>query len=227
MTKLKSFVRLDFVTIKPYFTIKNLLIYACVAIFLTSTSGNISAGLGVGMMLGTMFISYPFALGENNNMDALYTTMAIKRKTVVTGRYLFALVLDLCCIAFSFVFAAVSLITSRQIHFEGNADGIIQTIAVLAAVFILVQAIQLPIFFKFGYSKAKLFTLIPFCAIMVSYFIITGLSKKMLDLQNLIWIGDFISKNQVIVILAAIALLGILVYISYNLSLMFYKKREF
>lgn len=227
MTKPKSFVRLDFVTIKPYFTIKNLLIYACVAIFLTSTSGNISAGLGVGMMLGTMFISYPFALGENNNMDALYTTMAIKRKTVVTGRYLFAFVLDLCCIAFSFVFAAVGLITSRQIHFEGNVDGIIQTIAVLAAVFILVQAIQLPIFFKFGYSKAKLFTLIPFCAIMVSYFIITGLSKKMLDLQNLIWFGDFISKNQVIVILAAIALLGILVYISYNLSLMFYKKREF
>lgn len=227
MTKLKSFVRLDFVTIKPYFTIKNLLIYACVAIFLTSTSGNISAGLGVGMMLGTMFISYPFAIGENNNMDALYTTMAVNRKTVVAGRYLFALALDLCCIAFAFMFAAVGLITARQIQFEVSSDDITQTIAVLAAVFILVQAIQLPIFFKFGYSKAKFFTIIPFCVIMVGYFIVTGFAKKILDLQNLTRLGEFISKNQVFIILTAVAVLCILVYISYNLSLMFYKKREF
>jgi hypothetical protein len=54
-------------TIKPYFTAKNLLIYAAVALFLTAVSGNISSGIGVGLMIGTAFVGYPFALCEKSN----------------------------------------------------------------------------------------------------------------------------------------------------------------
>ena len=95
MNKLTAFIKLDFFTIKPYFTFKSILIYAVIAVFLSITSINIFSAVGFGLMMGTMFIGYPFAIGEKSNMDALYATLSVNRKTVVIGRYAFTLILNL------------------------------------------------------------------------------------------------------------------------------------
>jgi len=91
MCKLREFVKLDFFTVKPYFTVKNLLLYGAVVLFLTIMSADISAGLGIGMMFATMHTGYPFIAGEKCNMDALYITLSAGKKTVVLGRYIFSL----------------------------------------------------------------------------------------------------------------------------------------
>ena len=225
MNKLFSFVRLDFFTVKPYFTVKNLLIYAVVAIFLTTMSGNISSGMSVGIMLGTMFISYPFAVGEKSNMDALYATLSLNRKTVVTGRYLFAFAFNLCAVLFSVVFAIAGILVSGAAGLTMGKGEILLVGILLAAIFIIIQAIQLPFFFKMGYTKAKFLSLVPFVAIMTGYMVFMTASK---DNGIVNQIEGFLIRltSGALVGLAVLALFFIC-FLSYRLSLSFYKKREF
>lgn len=225
MNKLISFVHLDFITVKPYFTAKNLLIFAAVAVFLTTMSGNIGAGMGVGIMLGTLFISYPFAVGEKSNMDVLYATLSINRKTVVAGRYLFAFSLNLCAVLMSMVLAAVGIIISGNFGLIMGTGEILLAGLLLAAVFIVIQALQLPFFFKMGYTKAKFFSLVPFVALMSGYLAFMSASKD----------NGFVSRiEEALERLTGGALIALVVpalflvcYCSYRLSLLFYKKREF
>ncbi|MDR1193788.1 MAG: ABC-2 transporter permease [Peptococcaceae bacterium] len=227
MAKMTSFIRLDLITVKPYFTVKNLSIYAVVALFLTATSGNISSGIGVGMMLSGMFTGYPFALGEKSNLDALYATLALNRQTVVLGRYLFTLALNLVAIIFSVALSSAGLLAAGILGSSIGSEGVMWSFLALAAIIIVIQAIQLPLYFKLGYSKAKFMSLMPFLFIMAFVAALMALSEngKFTGV-----IADFIAIimfNSNGLALFTVLALCLIVFLSYRLSLAFYQKREF
>lgn len=225
MAKLKAFIHLDYITVKPYFTAKNLIIYGLLTLFLTTMSSNIASGVGVGMMLATLFVSYPFALGDKNNLDALYATLSVNRKTVVLGRYLFTLLLNICAVLFSFLLASAGLFLARLAGFSSGAGGgsNLAAVLVLSGLFLLIQAMQLPLFFKLGYAKAKLFSMLPFVLLMAAYLAL------MLMQNTSAWLAgafDTLSGSGLTIPLLLLAMLAI-VLASYGLSLRFYKRRTF
>jgi hypothetical protein len=226
MNKVKSFVHLDFMTVKPYFTVRIMLLFPVLAFILSFFTGNISSAIGVGVMLGPLFNSYPFAVGEKSNMDALYVILSIGRKTVVLGRYVFALSLNICSILLSFIFGMAGLLTARVANFGSRAGEAFWLVILLAMLVAIIQAIQLPIFFKLGYAKAKFFVLVPFFVIMGcwSAFISIGIAGEFLDnlpgfFTNTLGVGGMVAL--------AVLILLLLLFASYRLSLSFYKKREF
>jgi hypothetical protein len=228
MNKIKSFVRLDFVTVKPYFTIKNLLIYVAIAVYMAIMSKNISSSIGVGMMLATMFVSYPFTLAEKNNMDALYVTLGVDRKTVVKGRYVFALLLNLCAVVFV---SAFSLTALGFINSLGNVEelwGTLGATLALSAVFLVVQATQIPMYFKLGYTKAKFMSILPFFMIMafVGYLVMSGQQGDGMPDWAITFFQNLVEDLWAIGVVA-VAFLAAVVFVSYKLSLAFYRKREF
>ena len=77
MNRTLSFVRLDFITVKPYATLKNLIIFVAVALIMIISSGGGSSAIGILMVYAVLFSSYPFAVGEKNGIDALYVTLSI------------------------------------------------------------------------------------------------------------------------------------------------------
>jgi hypothetical protein len=226
MNKIISFVRLDFITIKPYFTVKNILIYAVLALFLTTVSVNIASAIGVGMMFATMLMSYPFAIGEKSNVDALYAILSIDRKTVVLGRYFFVLSINLCAIIFSFLLVSVSLLAAWMTNSWNGVDEAFLIMILLAAVFFILQAIQLPFYFKFGNTKARFLSVVPFIAIMAIYFAFSSVGSNS-GFSNSV--TDFFTNTLSGVGIAALAVLIflLLIFASYRLSLSFYSKREF
>jgi hypothetical protein len=201
-----------------------MLIYAVVAIFITVTSENISSAIGVGMMLTTMFISYPFAVGEKSNMDALYITLSVNRKSVVLGRYAFSLVLNLCVILISYVLSAAGLFAASAIGIKTGIESPLAVIITLAAIFIIIQAIQLPIYFKFSYSKAKFFSMVPYVAMMAGYMSIMTLSN--VSSRLLAFVAAILENAAFAAILTTVGLM-LFVFVSYKLSSAFYRKREF
>jgi hypothetical protein len=225
MRKLKDFVHLDFITVKPYFTIKNVLLFAGVALFLTVMSGSIVSASGIGAMLGTLFVSYPFAVGEKCNLDALYVTLSLSRKTVVLGRYLFVLALNLCAVLFSALFSAVGLLAGRLFNFLPAAAESFWPFLALSALFLVLQAIQLPVFFRFGYAKAKFFSAIPFAVLMAGYTTF-GLIQKNTNVLLPQWITKLLANSAVTAVVFGLGLC-LVVSLSYGLSLASYKKREF
>jgi len=224
MSKFREFVKLDYFTVKPYFTVKNLLIYGAVVLFLSIMSADISAGIGIGMMLATMHTGYPFIAGEKCNMDALYVTLSVGKKTVVLGRYIFTLLLNICIVLAVFAFSMIVMLAYGIFGYEFQMAAVHGgVLLILPALFMALQAIQLPLFFKFGYAKAKFMSILPFAALMAGYMVITGflggISGAGETLNNV-----FADRFTYLFVVAAFL---VIVFASYRLSIAFYKKREF
>ena len=84
---------------------------------------------------------------------------------------------------------------------------------------------QIPIYFRNGYSKSKAIALAPIY--LLSFIII--ILKKILDLLKIDVnkILLFVINNQFITITTSILLLIFIMFMSINLSIKFYEKREF
>ena len=95
----------------------------------------------------------------------------------------------------------------------------------LAALFAFIQAIQHPIYFKYGYTKAKFISLAPFAVIMAGFVAFSTIAKGSDAVnQTIVIIG---SANTGWLIICTAIMLGLIMLASYRLSLSFYKKREF
>jgi len=227
MGKLKAFVKLDLITVKPFFTMKNIMIYVAILVFMGFMLRNFTSASGIGMMLVTQNISYPFALGEKHNIDALYVTLGADRKTVVKGRYLFALLLNVCGMAFLAVFNLAAMAFTGSMANGGSILAEMGAILAVGTIFMLVQSTQIPIFFKLGYTKAKTFSIVPFFLLMafISFFIVSAQGGGVPGAADAII--ESIVNNIWAIVAAIAAILVIIVFVSYRFSIAFYGKREF
>ncbi len=232
MNKTLAFMKLDWITVKPFFTLKNLLplLFAALVLNLTSGGGGIITAFMV-VFFVVVFASYPFAVGEQNGIDALYCTLSVSREHVVGGRYLYALCLDVLGAIASFALVVIirsigpltgDLLSSDPLDIGGQ---LIALVTVLFAVSI-VQAFQLPVFFKLGYAKARFLAYMPFFLFSAIVGAGTFIFKDGFD-NTINAVGGFFGAHT---LSAVLILLGVwlgAMFVSYLLSLRFYKKREF
>lgn len=156
MGKVPAFVALELRILKPYFKSYAVILLMAVAFgFVFKSNGILIAILGAGLMLVT---SYPFAIMENNDLDYLYHTLSVNRKTIVAGRYLSLLVIALTLdIAMVFLVVLFDALIGSEMPLQEN----ILSICILSAIFFLVAAYQYPIYFKFGYNKSRMIAMGP------------------------------------------------------------------
>lgn len=85
-------LKLDLLSIKPYLTIKNLIILIGLGTLYGVLSKNPAFVLATVQMFAVLFSGYPFMVGEESGIDPLYKLFSISSKDVVKGRYLLATV---------------------------------------------------------------------------------------------------------------------------------------
>ncbi len=217
MNKTLSFMKLDYVTLRPYVTMKNLFIMIAVALFFTVQSN--TSSISILMAYGFMFTGYPFAVGEKCNMDELYISLSISRNAVVGGRYLFTILMELCLGVFA---CLVSVLLSLLLHRPIEARETLIVVVTLFFVLSFLQTLQLPVFFKMGYAKGKMMTYMP---LMVLAFLIIVISKHVSKVLSRFI--EWLSKNPVTAITSGILIWLLTVLISYQIALKLYKKRDF
>lgn len=99
-----------------------------------------------------------FAADERGRLDALYATLPISRRTVVTGRYVALVALYLALAAVATVSAvAATLAQGRPVSFTQLA--LVNLVCLV--LFLLVIAVQLPFFFGLGFTRARPMMYIP------------------------------------------------------------------
>jgi hypothetical protein len=222
MKQALRFLKLDFITIKPYLSGKNLLILLLMPVFFMSLT---DGGVGVMFFLmgfGAIFASYPFSVGEQNGIDALYATLSIKRENAVLGRYLFSISTDLLIGLVATAFEALTGLV-RKTHIDWAQY--VAVLGVALAFFTLVQAIQLPLFFRIGYAKAKLLSVLPFLLIPVVTFSYNFFQGQLDEFFSSA--GARITANPEIASVLIAAAWFTAMYISYRVSCAAYRKREF
>ncbi len=227
MNKTLAFTKLDFITVKPFFTLRNLLplLFVAVCLGFTTDGGGLILSFVV-VLWAVTFSSYPFTTGEQNNIDALYCTLSVSREHVVGGRYLYSLCMD--------VFgAAAALALTAAVRAVNPLEGVpldlgaqIGALGVVLAFVTIIQAIQLPLYFKLGYAQTKLLAMLPLFLFGIivgagSFVIEDGFGAAMSDALA------FFSAHAVPVVLIALGVWLGAMFVSYLVSLRFYRKREF
>lgn len=223
MVKTLEFVKLDFRLIKPYLTLKNLFIYLAIVLLMSFYTQNSAAIIGMFMAIGALYVSYPFAVGEKNSIDILYATLSLTRGNVVLGRYVFVLFVDLIAALLSYlVFLGVFMVLNLEI----NALEAVASLIGLFFIFSLIQAIQLPIYFKLGYAKAKAFAYLPFLGVPLIVFALAALFQKASLKPVIIGMLQWLTANTGLAICLLIVVWLIAAGVSYGLSLHYYKQRD-
>lgn len=217
MKDIKKIVNLDYISIKPYFTLKNLIIMIFLyLVYFFVTSNPLTANSAI-LIFSIVYSSYPFLIGEEAGIDSLYRIFGIKSEKVVIGRYFFALVLFIFALLISIVF---SIIFSFFVETTDIREFLATSLAYLL-VYLIFISLKYPLYFKFGYKKAKSISALTFALIGLLYFLVMALKDSLSDLFI------FMENNIFMTLLISLILVLVIFIISIKSSQKFYKNRDF
>lgn len=217
MKDIKKIVNLDYISIKPYFTLKNLIIMIFLyLVYFFVTSNPLTANSAI-LIFSIVYSSYPFLIGEEAGIDSLYRIFGIKSEKVVLGRYVFALILFIFALLISIVF---SIIFSFFVETADIREFLATSLAYLL-VYLIFISLKYPLYFKFGYKKAKSISALTFVLIGLLSFLVMALKDSLNDLFI------FMENNIFMTLLISLILVLVIVIISIKSSQKFYKNRDF
>lgn len=210
-------IKLDLISIKPYITFKNFSIMTFIAFLYMYIMKSPVITISMAVLFGIIFSSYPFLLGENSGIDGLYRIYGINSKELVIARYILAYIIFFTVSIFGIIYyLLIALVKDYPIGTD-----IFGMIGMNLVFFTLMIGFQYPIFFKYGYLKAKTFGFLPIFIIGIIGMLAETFIK---DFGPII---SFVKENQKILLIGLIILVVLLLIISIKLAINFYKKRDF
>lgn len=214
MSEIKKILKLDWVTTRPYFTIKNLLVMIFLCAILFFSTKNSLTTVSMPLIFAILYSSYPFLVGEDAGIDALYRIFGIKSKNVVLGRYIFSVFLYIGFALFGLLVALVLFLLGNKI----NASEVLGSYGIYTIIYLLIVNFQYPFFFKLGYQKARLVA-------MVGIFLFGGIAGALFAGFSELILS--VSQNPKVLIIAGLVMIAIIFAISINFSIRFYRKKDF
>lgn len=222
MNTIFRFVCLDFRTIKPFRKSIYILILTPIVIGIALKSTSVLAGIF--MMEFTIIMSYPFSIGEKNGLDVFYATLPLRRRSVVIGRYAFALIMEIVGVISVFLISILMSIIFKDINTD--IQEILFSLCVLFVIFAAVISLQYPLFFKLGYNRARIAAYIPLLAIFLLVMFVVNIQGKSASSSNPNTFGTALSAKPYL-IGALLVGTGVLLFaLSCALACAWYEKRE-
>lgn len=225
MKNINKMIKLDLISILPYFTRKNLLILIFLSVYYLVISKNPFIIFSIPVFFSILFASYPFLVGEEAGIDGLYKLLGINSRDVVIGRYVLSFILFILGSLIGILLLAIF-----NIRAEGASyDGIYLYSLSYFVFFILITCLTFPIYFKHGYTKAKGIVFIPFLSIGVIVSLVVLLNKYMslATKGKFITLLNYMALHKIMMLVILALFLGIIIFISMYFSHKFYEKRDF
>jgi hypothetical protein len=219
MANIIKSIKLDHAVLKAYYK-TFLLIYVLATIIAIVFKAPVIT-IPVVTVVAAPFVSVYFFAYERNNLSKLYGILPLGRSEVVIGRYTYALLFGILNEVFSGILATIlSLILNAGISY-------LEFLTFFSAGFLYVClyiSIQLPLYFRFPFSKVYMFSNLP--VYLVAVFLVF-LFKRTDLLHQLSQEIQYLSPNQTMVWMTTGLGLGlILVMISGSFSRRIYQKND-
>lgn len=222
MSKIAAFVQLDLLTLQPYY--KSVFAILATGSVFGIVQRDAYAMAAICLVYALLLVAYPFTIGDKYALDVLYGTLAIRRSTIVYGRYTLVVLLyaavAVCAVALTYGMAML-------LGFSFSWPAMTMLVAVFFLFFALAAGLQLPIFFKLGYTKAKLITYVPLVLVPLVLYLFSAFTDftglKGLSDQVVLW-----TESHRLLTYGLLLLAGLLVLASSALlSRRLYEQREF
>lgn len=215
---IRKAVKLDFLSIVPYLTVKNLILLIFFGSLYAFLFKNPIMVIGMSQIFSMMFATYPFMVGDEGGIDPLFKIVGLKADYVVQGRYLLSHLFVIIMLVAGIVFGTLG---SAFYSAENSVSISVSSALITFILTSLAILMQYPAYFKLGYLKAKPFGMIPFFVIGIVVFLAVRFSS---DTQNII---KYFIQHRYVALLALVALWCIAFFVSISLSKKFYKARDF
>lgn len=162
----------------------------------------------------------PFSLESAEKSDKLYRMLPAKMNSMVMGRYLFLL----------FAIGFVVLIDTLAICYFYPA-GKISTTEIVSlyfscAVGSLLSFIQYPIYYKLGYEKGRISSMLIYMVPALLIFALPGIVEGILQESDIHSIIVMISRNAILLVTLIFVFIIIAGYVSYEISCRVVRKKE-
>lgn len=214
MTGFLRITKLDFITMKSQFVAYlSLVLIAMMFGFMGSSVTLLCIN---GAWFVALMSSIIFAIQEKNNLDRLYGSVSVGLKDIVLGRYVFVF------LNYFISFLVVIALQSGFALFQNKAMELSEIILGFSASFLVfssITGIQIPLFFKMGYTKAKVWSMVPFVAVMA----LVAIPSFVPALSDII---EFMQSNKSILIVGCILASCVIQLLSYQIAVVAYRKRK-
>lgn len=217
MNAIKVF-KLDLLSIKPYLTIKNLIILIGLGTLYGVLSKNPSFVLATVQMFAILFSGYPFMVGEESGIDPLYKLFSISSKDVVKGRYLLATVSVIIMLVVGVVMA---MLIGIAYPMEDLFYSLLLAAPCIGLISLIIIFIEYPIYFKYGYKKGKTLTAVPMLLLAIGAVCSTYFHESLKSIVQFLVMNPFMAMAVICIIFI------IIVGVSLQLSNKLYTRRDF
>lgn len=220
-----NLIKKEFMIQKKYFLL--LLGYSffmLIAFSISSSDMAQSAYMAAAIGITYMFIQYSCSIDDQNKSEKILNSLPISRKKIVLSKYgaimLFSMLSVIVVGLAGMLISKLSFTYIRIIELEN--------IVPILSIAWMLAAIYLPVYFKFGYIKAKVFNMIIFFIFFFGPMLAKSYLQKYTGSSSMESILDSIASNGPIAI-AGITLFTamILVIVSAIISTKIYSNREF
>jgi len=161
-----------------------------------------------------------FSIHEKSHSDKLYGILPLKKSEMIMGRYLYALIIGAVYVVIA---AILGLIMSRVTGDNLDALNYWATLALAFIYFGFAVGVSYPIYLKFSFAKAYVFTMLPMYVIAVLMLV---LSKKTNFISDLGHVIQFFTANLVLVPIFGILIGLILLAVSALIANLIYTRKE-
>jgi len=170
MNRILSATKLDFYAGKNMILVTAAL--AIIAIIVGLAAHGPEYAMFFTMIFGVTACGSVFSVHEKSHSDKLYGILPLKKSEMIVGRYLYGLIIGVVYIIFAGVLGAVmwALMGSSA---NLTALGYWATLGIGFTYFGFAMGVAFPMYFKFSFSKAYVFTMLPMYIIAVLFLVLT------------------------------------------------------
>jgi ABC-type transport system involved in multi-copper enzyme maturation permease subunit len=171
-----------------------------------------------------------FAVEEKSQLENLYMTLPLDRKNILQARYVFSLITFVTTIIVSLIGYALCLKFGYKVFdFDINVgvSGLAFVISLLYLGYSVIISILYPILFKYGITKSRKIYILLLACIFGFFGLVSGITGGLGGIDFLLDVYYWIESNLILVLAMMLTLGTLVLYISYEISLKIYRKRDF
>ena len=217
MNRILSAAKLDFYAAKSMLKLTAAL--AVIAIIIGLAAHGPEYAMMFTMVFGVTSCGSVFSVHEKSHSDKLYGILPLKKSEMILGRYLYGLSIGVAYIIFAAIMGAV-LWQIMGAAADLTPLGYWATLGVGFVYFGFAMGVAFPIYFKFSFGKAYVFTMVPMYIIAVFILFLTrkssnfvsGLGSAVKFFSNHVYLAPIFGILGGLILLAVSALIANLIY---------------
>jgi len=218
MNRVLNAVKLDFYAVRPSLRTSAFMFVAAIAIGAVTSQPIIT--LALVMVFGVFTGSMVFSTHEKNHSEKLYGILPLRKSEMIAGRYLYALAIGAAHLVIAAAFA-MAIAKVRDVTLDWTSFWIALGLSFLYYCF--ATGVSYPIYFKFTYAKAYVFTMLPMYLIVLFTMLILRRKNTLNELS--LFLKFFANKSYLAPILGVLGGLALLAFSALAANLI-YKRKE-